>query len=170
MPKPWKIPKSQIFNTQISPLQCKSILACENTKMESVNFDKKFHLKHIDRPRRVRRHFWWKVLHTWHGRSIWRSATAVSPSSLSQHDRLHWSYFVLLEHHAVEWSPWQAVKLVWLFHPRTYCLYLEELCLQRTHALPQYSHAKLENHKEAAQSIILMLLAIWHLTGCIISL
>ena len=84
MPKPWKIPKSQTFNTQISPLQCKSILVCENTQTESINFNKKFHLKHIDRPHPVRRSFWWKVLHAWHGRSIWRSATAVSPSITAQ--------------------------------------------------------------------------------------
>jgi len=31
--------------------------------------------------------------------------------------------------------------------------------------LPQHSHAQLEDHKETTQSIILTLLAIWHLTG-----
>jgi len=36
-----------------TPLQCKSILVCENTKTESVNFHKKFQLNYIDRPRLV---------------------------------------------------------------------------------------------------------------------
>jgi len=69
-----------------TPPQCKSIQVCENTKTELINFDKKFQLKYNDRSRRRRQvwtSFWWKVLHTWHGRSICRSVTAVSPSRLN---------------------------------------------------------------------------------------
>ena len=33
-----------------TPPQCKSILVCENTKTESINFHRKFQLKYIDRP------------------------------------------------------------------------------------------------------------------------
>jgi len=54
-----------------TPPQCKSIPVCENTKMESVNVDKKFHLKHIDRPcwvwRSYSSHLVWST--PWH--SAW---------------------------------------------------------------------------------------------------
>ena len=40
-----------------TPPQCKSIPLCENTNTESTNFDKKFHLKHTDRPRWVWRSY-----------------------------------------------------------------------------------------------------------------
>jgi len=44
------------------------ILVCENTKTESINFDKKFQLKHIDWPRLV-----------------WRSYSSHSVSSTPSH-------------------------------------------------------------------------------------
>jgi len=69
------------FSIRTSP-QC--ILVCENTKTESINSDKKFQLKYTDRSRRVWRNFWRQVLHTWHGRSICQSVTAVSPSIMAQ--------------------------------------------------------------------------------------
>ena len=64
--------KAQRPKTDVLPLDhtTKSILVCENTKMESIKFDKKFQLKYIDQPRRVWRSFWSKVFHTWHGRSL----------------------------------------------------------------------------------------------------
>jgi len=40
-----------------TPPQCKSILVCENTKTEPINFHKKFQLKYIDRPRWVWRSY-----------------------------------------------------------------------------------------------------------------
>jgi len=40
-----------------TPLQCKSILVYESTKTELINFDKKFQLKYIDRPRLVGRSY-----------------------------------------------------------------------------------------------------------------
>jgi len=40
-----------------TPPQCKSIPVCENTKTESINFHKKFQLKHIDWPRWVWRSY-----------------------------------------------------------------------------------------------------------------
>jgi len=73
--------QSQVLGFCIrTPAQCKSIVVCENTKMELINFHKKFQSKYIDRPCRVWRSFWWKVLHTWRGWSMCRSVTAVSPS------------------------------------------------------------------------------------------
>jgi len=64
--------KAQRPKTDVLPLDhtTKSILVCENSKMESIKFDKKFQLKYIDQPRRVWRSFWSKVFHTWHGRSL----------------------------------------------------------------------------------------------------
>jgi len=36
-----------------TPLRCKSILVCENTKTELINFHKEFQLKYIDLPHLV---------------------------------------------------------------------------------------------------------------------
>ena len=54
-----------------TPPQCRSIPVCENTKTESINFDKKLHLKHIDRPRWVCRSYSSHLLWSTPSHSAW---------------------------------------------------------------------------------------------------
>jgi len=72
-----------------TPLQCKSILVCENTNVDSINFHKKFQLKYINRPCGVWRSYsshsvCGHLLHTLCGRSVCWCVTVVSPSIMAQ--------------------------------------------------------------------------------------
>jgi len=70
-----------------TPPQCKSILVCENSKIESMYFDGQFLLKYINRTHWVWRSYsshlvWSTPLHSaW---SVRLSVTAVSPSITAQ--------------------------------------------------------------------------------------
>jgi len=64
-----------------TPPQCKSILVCENTKTESINFNTKFQLKHIDRPRLVWRSYSSHSVWSTPSHSVWLVCLSICHSS-----------------------------------------------------------------------------------------